>query len=75
MIKSLETAIEKIKRQPPERQAYAAHVLDEIAAFDGEKFHVPDEHRTAVLEALEQMKRGERAPAEAVETVLRKPWA
>ena len=75
MIKALETAIEKIKRLSPERQAYAARVLDEIAEPEAGTFVVPDEHRAAIFEALEQVSRGERAPAEAVDRLLRKPWA
>jgi hypothetical protein len=75
MIKALETAIEKIKRLPPERQAFAAHVLDLIAADDGIAFQVPEDHRAAILEGLEQAKRGERAPSDAVEALLRRPWA
>jgi len=75
MLKSLETAIEKIKKLTPERQAYAAHVLDQIAADDGAPFQVPEDHRAGVLEGLEQMKRGERAPSDAVEALLRRPWA
>jgi uncharacterized RDD family membrane protein YckC len=75
MIKSLATAVEKIKKLSPERQAYAAHVLDQIAADDNTQFQVPDDHRAGALEGLEQMKRGERAPSDAVEALLRRPWA
>ena len=58
MIKVLEKAIEKIKQLPEERQVLAAEVLEQIAAGDG-VFEIPDEHREAVLEGLEQAKRGE----------------
>jgi hypothetical protein len=75
MIKSLETAIEKIKKLPPERQAFAAHMLDQIAADDSTPFQVPEDHRSSVLEGLEQMKRGERAHSDAVEVLLRRLWA
>lgn len=75
MIKALETAIEKIKKLPPDRQAYAARILDEIAGESDEPFIVPDEHRAAILEALQQLGRGARAPADDVARLLREPWA
>jgi hypothetical protein len=74
MMRVLEQAIEKIKDLPEERQAYAAEVLEHIAASSGEVFHVPDEHRAAVLEGLEQAKRCEFADEETVERTLRRPW-
>ena len=75
MIKVLEDAIEKIKELPAERQAYAAEVLQQIAAGrGGDAFIVPDSHRDAVLEGLEQAERRELASDEEVEAVLRRPW-
>ena len=61
MIKVLETAIEKVKALPPERQAYAAEILEHIVAASAGPRHVPDDHRTGVVEGLEQAKRGELA--------------
>lgn len=75
MIKALESAIEKIKRLPPDRQAYAARVLDEIAGEGDGPFVVPDEHRAAILEALDQIEHGRRAAKGDVDKVLREPWA
>lgn len=75
MIKALETAIDKIKRLPPDRQAYAARVLDEIAGEESRPFIVPDDHRAAILEALDQLDRGVRASSEEVNRLLREPWA
>ena len=75
MIKLLEKAIEQIKDLPPERQAYAALVLKQIAADDGTPFEIPDEHRAAVLEGLGQAERGEFASDADVECALRRPWA
>jgi hypothetical protein len=75
MMKVLEEAIEKVKTLSEERQALAAEVLEHIAATEAGVFHVPDEHLSAVLEGLEQAKRGEFADDTAVERVLRKPWA
>lgn len=75
MINLLERAIEKIKNQPPERQAYAAFVLQQIANDDGTPFEVPPEHRAAVLEGLAQVQRGELASDEEVRRALLRPWA
>lgn len=75
MIKILENAIEKIKDLPPERQAYAALVLKQIAAEDGVPFEIPAEHRAAVLEGLAQAQRGEFATEVDVKRALRGPWA
>ena len=74
MIKVLEDAIERVKQLPPERQAYAAEVLQQIAAGRGDVFTVPDEHREAVLEGLAQAERGELASDDEVDAVLRRPW-
>jgi uncharacterized protein YehS (DUF1456 family) len=75
MMKVLEEAIEKVKTLSEERQALAAEVLEYIAATEDGVFHVPDEHRSAILEGLAQARRREFADDETVERVLRKPWA
>jgi truncated hemoglobin YjbI len=59
MMKVLEDAIEKMKRLPEDQQAYVAEVLEQIAAAGSDPFVVPEEHRAAVLEGLEQAERGE----------------
>ena len=59
MMKVLEDAIEKVRKLPEERQAYVAEVLEQIAAAGSDPFSVPEEHRAAVLEGLEQAERGE----------------
>lgn len=59
MTKVLEDVIEKVRRLPEDRQAYVAEVLEQIVANDGDLFVVPEEHRAAVLEGLEQAERGE----------------
>jgi hypothetical protein len=59
MTKVLEDAIEKVRKLPEERQAYAAELLEQIAAGGGDVFTVPDEHREAILEGLEQADRRE----------------
>lgn len=74
-MKTLETAIEKVKLLPEARQAYAAHVLEQIAVDDGPPFKVPASHRAAILEGLAQVERGEFASDADVEALLRHPWA
>jgi hypothetical protein len=59
MMKVLEDAIEKVRRLPEDRQVYVAEVLEHIAAAGSDIFAIPDEHRPAVLEGLEQADRGE----------------
>lgn len=55
----LEDAIEKVRRLPADRQAYIAEVLEQIAAAGSDVFIVPDKHRFAVQEGLDQARRGE----------------
>jgi hypothetical protein len=59
MMKILEDAIAKVRKLPEERQAYVAEVLEQIAAAGDDIFPVPEGHRVAVLEGLEQAERGE----------------
>ena len=74
VIKVLEEAIAKIKRLPEDRQAYAAKVLEQIAAaYDG-VFEIPDDHIAAVLEGLQQAERGKFASDADVEAMLGKRW-
>lgn len=72
MIKVLEQAIEKIKKLPQERQVLAAEVLEQIASGDGEPFIVPEEDRAAVLEGLEQARRGEFASDDEMAALWKK---
>lgn len=66
MIEKLEKAIEKVKRLPDDRQAYAALLLEELAS--DETFVIPDDHKPAVAEGLAQARRGELvSPAEMLE--------
>jgi predicted transcriptional regulator len=59
MTKVLEDAIEKVRKLLEDRQACVAEVLEQIAAAGSDVFAVPEEHRAAVLEGLEQAERGE----------------
>ena len=72
MIKVLKEAIEKVKRLPEDRQAYAAEVLEQIAAQQDGVFEVPDEHIAAVMEGLEQAERGEFASDEEMAALWKK---
>jgi predicted transcriptional regulator len=59
MTKVLEDAIDKLRKLPEDRHAYVAEVLEQIASAGSGNFVVPDEHRAAVREGLEQADRGE----------------
>jgi len=59
MMKVLEDAIEKVRKLPEEWQAYVAEVLEQIAAAGSDVFAVPEGHRAAVIEGLEQSECGE----------------
>jgi predicted transcriptional regulator len=59
MIKALEDAIANVRKLPEDRQVYAADILEQIAAAGTGIFVVPEPHRAAVLEGLEQAERYE----------------
>ena len=59
MMKVLEIAIEKLKALPEDKQAYAAEVIEHIAASDHGVFQIPDAHRAGVMEGLAQADKGE----------------
>jgi len=59
MTKVLEDAIEKVRKLPEDRQAYAAEVLEQIASAGSDPFIVPEAHRAAVLEGLREAEQGE----------------
>jgi hypothetical protein len=59
MTKVLEDAIEKVRMLPEEQQAYVAEVLEQIVSAGGEPFVVPEDHRAAILEGLQEAERGE----------------
>ena len=72
MMKVLEDAIVKVRKLPEDRQAYVAEVLEHIAAAGSDFFTVPDEHRAAVLEGLEQADRGEFASDDELAALWKK---
>ena len=65
-------AIEKLKALPEDRQAYAAEVIEQIAATDDGVFHIPDAHRVGVMQGLEQTERGEFASDHDMAALWRK---
>ena len=68
----LEDAIEKVRKLPADRQAYVAEILEQIVAAGDDVFVVPEEHRAAVLEGLEQARRGESASDEEMSALWKK---
>ena len=74
MIKDLEKAIEKVKALSIERQQYVAELLEEIAA-EGDVYQLTDSQRELIRAGIAELDRGEYASDDAVDAVLRRPWA
>lgn len=74
MIKDLEKAIEKVKALSIERQQYVAELLEEIAA-EGDVYQLTDSQRELIRVGIAELDRGEYASDDAVDAVLRRPWA
>lgn len=72
MMKVLQDAIEKVKTLSPERQEYAAEVLEQIAAAGDGVYRLSDEERRLVREALDELDRGEFASEQDVRAVFDK---
>ncbi len=72
MIKALQIAIEKLKRLPAEKQAYAAQLIEKTAIAEDEIFRIPDDHLPGVLEGLAQAERGEFASEEQIAALWKK---
>jgi predicted transcriptional regulator len=62
MIKALEQAVEKIRKLPADRQAYAATVLEEIAAAGANVYRLSDEERALVDVGLADLDAGQIVP-------------
>ena len=58
MIKVLEDAVERVKVLSPDRQRYAAEVLDRIAEAGDAMYALSDEERAAVREGLADIDAG-----------------
>jgi hypothetical protein len=71
MTKLLDSAIAKVQALPEEVQDEAAEVLFAIAARGEGPIVLDDATRRAVLEGLEQARRGEFASAEEIERLFR----
>lgn len=72
MMKVLEDAIEKVKALPPERQEYAAEVLERIAEATGSTYTLSEAERRLVREGLAELDRGEAASEDEVRAVFDK---
>jgi len=72
MTKALESAIEKVRKLPPERQDDAAAVLETFAAIDAGDYRLTSEQEAAVRAAIARADTGEYANQEAVEALFRK---
>ncbi len=72
MMKVLEIAIEKLKALPEDKQAYAAEVIEHIAAGENDVFVIPGEHREGVREGLTQADHGEFASEEDMAVLWKK---
>lgn len=58
MMKVLEQAIEKVKALSPERQEYAAEVLEQIAEAGDDVYRLSDDERRLVREGLADLEAG-----------------
>ncbi len=72
MNKILEDAIANVRNLPADRQAFVAEVLEQIAAAGSGPFTVPERHRAAVLEGLEQAECGHFASDEEMVDLWKK---
>ena len=72
MIKTLEQAVEKVKKLSKERQEYAAEVLEQIAEAGDDVYILTDEERRLVREGLDELDRGEAASDAEVRAVFDK---
>ena len=75
MIKVLEEAIEKVRTLPTDRQAYAARMLEEIAADTADEYRLSEDERRLIQEAIDEFDRGETASEADILSALRQPWA
>lgn len=73
-MKILQDAIEKVKGLSQERQAYAAEVLEQIAAADG-VYQLTDEERREVRAGLAEIERGEIATDDEMNALWKRTGA
>jgi len=67
MTKQLSEMIEKVKTWPESRQDDAAQILQEMERQGTEVYHLSDEERRMIDEALEEVERGEFVSEEEME--------
>lgn len=72
MAKSLDAAVERIKRLSAERQQYAIDILEQIAEAGDEIVSLSDEERRLIREGLAELDRGETASDADVRAVFDK---
>lgn len=70
MTKLLDAAIAKVQSLPEELQDEAAEILFAIASRSQEPIRLDEETKAAILEGLEQARRGEFADPEDIERLL-----
>jgi len=72
MTKLLERAVELVRRLPPNTQDEIAEAMLNLVAGDAEPEEIDPAHLPAVLEGLEQARRGEFTSDEEVEALFRR---
>ena len=72
MTKRLDRALEAVRRLPPDTQDEIARAMLQLAGRDGELEEVDAAHLSAVLEGLDQAKRGQFASDAEVEAAFRR---
>jgi hypothetical protein len=72
MTKLLEKAIEKIRELPEDDQNAIALTILSMAHAESPDHPVDDETRAAILEGLEQARRGEFVPDEEIEALWKR---
>ena len=75
MTKALETAIEKLRALPDDRQEAAAALIEALVAGEPEPYPLTAEQEAVVRAALARADRGAFADPAAVEAVFRKHGA
>jgi hypothetical protein len=75
MIKPLEDALGKVLRLSEHKQAVAAELLEQFVRAEGAPYALSADERMAVLDALARAKQGDLATKNAVDAIVRRPWA
>ena len=70
--KDIDAVIDRVRSWPLERQEDAAYMLLQMEANGTAVYHLSEEERTDIEEALEEVARGEAASDQEVEAVFAK---